>query len=82
VPRTTLRRGVSPPEIKSEHTESTRFKQNSSRSSLYVSRGEFDGPLCLFGKTGACEVEERSRASDNGTFGGFARRLNVLIFMN
>jgi hypothetical protein len=73
---------VSLSEIKSEHTESYRFKQSLSRSSLCVFGGEFDGPWCLFGQTGGREDEELSRASDNGKFGGFAGRLNVLIFMN
>jgi hypothetical protein len=75
-------REISPPEIKSQHTESCRFKQNLSRSTLGVSGGEFDGPWRLFGNIGGCEAEELSRASDNRKFGGFAGLLNVLILMN
>jgi hypothetical protein len=48
------------PEIKSKHTESYRFKQNTASSSLCVFGGEFEGPLCLSGQTGGCEVEELS----------------------
>jgi hypothetical protein len=75
-------RGVSLPEIQSQHTESYRFKQNSSRSTLSVTGGEFDGLWRLFAKTGGWEVEELSRVSDNGRFGGSAGHLNVLKFMN
>ena len=58
--------GVSPPDIKSGHTESTRFKQNSSRSSLCVFGGEFDGPWCLFGHTGGCAFSRTIMAGLEG----------------
>jgi len=42
----------------------------------------FSNKIPPAGRTGGCEVEELSRASNNSKFGGYAGRLNVLNFLN